>query len=149
MRLGHRVSTSASPGKVWELLGCPSRWPEFDPFLRRVHGAPTVARTGQTLLAIARLTGVRVPIDVVEAVPQQRLELFLHTAPGVSQRVVYELAPTLRGGSTLRVGVVVEGLLARPAAAPLWLSNGVTARLLAAQTDRAARAARRRGRGAA
>ena len=133
---------------MWELLGYPSRWPEFDPFLRRVHGAPAVARTGQTLLGIARVTGVRVPIDVVEAVPQQRLELFLHTAPAVSQRVVYELAPALRGGSTLRVGVVVEGLLARPAAAPLWLSNGMIARLLAAQTDRAARAARR-GRGAA
>lgn len=138
MRLAHRTSTAASPAQVWELLGTPASWPRFNPFLRRVHGAPAQVRTGHTLLAVTRWTSVRVPVDVVEAVPEQRLELFFHTAPGVRERVVFELAPTLRGGTSLRVSVVVDGLFARPAYVPLWLANGVVARVLAAQAQRLA-----------
>lgn len=149
MKLDHRVSTSASPAQVWELLGRPNRWPLFNPSLRRVHGAQDRARTGQTLLGVARFTGMRIPIDVVDAVPEQRLEIHVHTAPGVQQRVVYELAPTLRGGCSMRVRVVVEGLFARAAVGPLWLANGFNARLLVAQAERAARASRKQGRGAA
>jgi uncharacterized protein YndB with AHSA1/START domain len=148
MRLAHRVRTSASPDEVWQLLGDPRRWPEFTPFLRRVHGAPDRVRTGQTLLSVARFTSLRIPVDVVEAVPQQRLELFLHTAPGVWQRVTYELAPAVRGGTHVRVSLVVEGLFARGAAVPLWLANSLTARVLAARAEREASATRRR-RGAA
>lgn len=149
MRLAHRVSTAASPAQVWELLAQPRRWPEFNPFLRRVHGAPDAVRTGQALLGVARFSGVRVPIDVVEAVPEQRLELVLHTAPGVRHRVVHELAPTLRGGCSLRLGVSVEGLFARVAVAPLWLADGLVVRVLAAQAQRGARTRRKRGQGAA
>lgn len=149
MNLGHRVSTSATPAQVWDLLGHPARWPEFDPFLRRVHGAKDDARPGQTLLGVARFTGVRIPIDVVDAVAEQRLEMYVRTAPGVSERVVYDLAPTLRGGTSVRMSVVVEGLFARAAVTPLWLANAFNARLLVAQAERAARAARRAGRGAA
>ena len=149
MNLGHRVSSTATPAQVWELLGHPSRWPEFDPFLRRVHGTRDQVRTGQTLLGVARFTGVRIPIDVVDAVAEQRLELRVNLAPGVSERVVYDLAPTLRGGCSVRVSVVVEGLFARAAVAQLWLANAFDARLLVAQAERAARAARRSGRGVA
>jgi uncharacterized protein YndB with AHSA1/START domain len=149
MRLAHRVTTTATPAQVWDLLGRPRRWPEFNPFLRRVRGAPESARSGQTLLAVARFTGVGVPLDVVEAVPEQRLELFLHTAPGVRHRLVFELTPTVRGGCSVRLGVTVEGLFARAAAAPLWLADGFLVRLLVAQAERAARAARQRSRGAA
>jgi hypothetical protein len=143
MRLAHRVSTSASPGQVWELLGHPRRWPEFNPFLRRMRGAPDAVRSGQTLLGVARFTGVGVPIDVVEAVPEQRLELFLHTAPGVRHFLVHELTPGLRGGCSVRVVVGVEGLFARAAVAPLWLADGFVARVLVAQAERGARADRR------
>ena len=139
------MQTSASPAQVWELLGDPRRWPEFNPVLRRVHGAPERVRSGQTLLAVARFTSVRIPVDVVEAVPDQRLELFFHTAPGVRERVVFELAPTVRGGASLRVVVVVEGLFARVAWAPLWLANGLVARVLVAQAERSVRRTRRRG----
>jgi hypothetical protein len=90
-----------------------------------------------------------VPIDVVEAVPAQRLELFLHTAPGVRHRLVFELAPRVRGGCSVRLGVTVEGLFARVAVAPLWLADGFLARLLVAQAEREMRAARKRGQGAA
>jgi uncharacterized protein YndB with AHSA1/START domain len=149
VRLAHRATTSASPAQVWALLGTPARWPEFNPFLRRVHGAPAQARTGHTLLAVARFTSVRVPVDVVEAVPEQRLELHFHTAPGVRERVVFALTPTVRGGTSLRVQVVVEGLFARPAFVPLWLANGVVTRVLAAQAERSARRERGRRSGAA
>jgi uncharacterized protein YndB with AHSA1/START domain len=144
MRLDHRVQTTAPPAAVWELLGSPRRWPEFNPFLRRISGAPERVRTAQTLLAVARVTSVRIPVDVVEAVPERRLELHFHTAPGVAERVCFELTPTVRGGCAVRVSVVVEGLFARPAFVPLWLANGLVARVLAARVDRSARAARRR-----
>lgn len=149
MRLAHRVSTSATPAQVWELLGAPARWPEFDPFLRRISGAPVSVRTGQTLLGIARFSAVRVPIDVVDAVTEQRLELFVHTAPGVRHRLVTELTPHVRGGCSVRVSATVEGLFAPAAVTPLWLADGLVARLLAVQAEREARAARRNGRGAA
>lgn len=143
MRLAHRASTSASPEQVWQLLGDPRRWSSFNPWLRRVQGAPDRVRSGQTLLAVARFTSVRIPVDVVEARPGERLELFFHTAPGVAERVVFELTRTVRGGTSMRVHVVVEGLFARPAWAPLWLANGLVARVLAAQAERGARASRR------
>jgi uncharacterized protein YndB with AHSA1/START domain len=143
MKLAHRVQTSASPAQVWELLGDPGRWPSFNPAVRKVAGAPARVRTGQTLLAVARVTSLRIPVDVVDAVPERRLELVFHTAPGVRERVVTELAPRVRGGTVVRVDVVVEGLFARFAVAPLWLANGLVARVLVTQADRAARAARR------
>lgn len=143
MRLAHRVSTSAAPAEVWALLGRPRRWPAFNPFLRRVHGAPEAVRTGQTLLGVVRVLGVRVPLDVVEAVPEQRLELLLHTAPGIRHRLVFDVAPQLRGGSALRLTVGVEGLFARAAFVPLWLGDGVLLRVLVVQAEREARSARR------
>lgn len=149
MRLAHRAQTSATPAQVWALLGDPRRWPAFNPFLRRVQGSPSRVRSGDTLLAVARFTSVRIPVDVVEARPQERLELYFHTAPGVRERVVFQLAPSVRGGTTLRVTVVVDGLFARPAWAPLWLANGLVARVLAAQVEKEVRAQRRRERGAA
>lgn len=149
MRLAHRVQTSATPAQVWQLLGNPRRWPEFNPFVRRISAAPEQVRTGQTLLAVARVSSLRIPVDVVEAEPQRRLELFFHTAPGVSERVRFQLAPTVRGGCSFRVSVVVTGPLARVAAGPLWLTNGVVARVLGVQAERAARTARRQRSGAA
>ena len=143
MRLTAHARTSASPAQVWELLGSPARWAEFEPFLRRVRGTQRAAATGQTLVGVSRVGGVAVPLDVLEVVPGSRLVLRVHTAPGVRQTMAFEVLPTVRGGSDLRLAVVVEGLFARPAAGPLWLSGALTLRLLAARCDRAARAARR------
>lgn len=139
MRLSHRVHTAATPAQVWAVLGDPSRWPEFDAFLRRVRGSSGSALAGQHLLGLARLASLRIPVDVVEAVPERRLVLLVHTAPGLRETVTYELTPAVRGGTDVAVGVVVEGLLARVGALPLWLASGVNARLLALQTDRQAR----------
>jgi hypothetical protein len=128
---------------VWEVLGQPARWPEFEPFLRRVRGAERAAAAGQTLVGVSRLGAVAVPIDVLEAAPGSRLVLRVHTAPGIRQTMTFELLPVVRGGSDLRLGVVVEGLFARPAAGPLWLSSALSLRLLVARAERIARAARR------
>ena len=143
MRLTASAHTAASPAQVWEVLGQPARWPEFEPFLRRVRGTHGGAVTGQTLVGVSRVGGVGVPLDVVEAVPGSRLVLRVHTAPGVRQTMSFEVLPAGRGGSDLRLAVVVDGLFARPAAGALWLSGALTLRLLAARCDRLARAARR------
>lgn len=143
MRLSHRVRTTASPAEVWEVLGDPRRWPEFDLLLRSVRGSHGPAASGQHLLGLARLLSLRIPVDVVEAVRERRLVLLVHTAPGLRETVTHEITPTLRGGSDVVVSVVVEGLWARAGAVPLWLASGVNARLLAARTDRTARKQRR------
>jgi hypothetical protein len=57
--------------------------------------------------------------------------------------MTFEVLPRVQGGSDLRVGVVVEGLFARAAAGPLWLSSALTLRLLVARAERIARTARR------
>ena len=143
MRLSHRVRTSASPAEVWAVLGDPQRWPEFDPFLRTVRGAHGPAASGQHLLGLARVASLRIPVDVVEAVPDKRLVLLVHTAPGLRETVTHEITPAVRGGSDVVVSVVVEGLWARFGAVPLWLASGLSARVLAASTDRTARETRR------
>lgn len=142
MRLSHRVGTRASPEQVWSVLGRPARWPQFDLTLRRVRGANAAdgaeARTGQRLLAVVRGLPVAVPVDVVEAVPGRRLVLRVGSFPGMAHEVRTEVVPRLRGGCTLSVRIDTSGLLARPAALPVWVVSGLTARVLAARCDRAA-----------
>lgn len=146
MRLVHRVHTSASPAEVWSLLADPACWPQFDLSLRRVRGAHGRVAAGQHLLGLGRVLSVRIPIDVVEVEPEERLVLLVHTAPGVRERVTHELTPAVRGGCDVRVSIVVEGMFARAAFVPLWLAGGLTTRILAARTDRDARRARRTAR---
>ena len=149
MRLVHSAHTSASPAQVWELLGDPQRWPEFDLWLRKVLGVRGPLQGGQHLMGLARMSVVRIPVDVLEAAPAQRLVLLVHVAPGVRHQVTTELTPAVRGGCDLRVSVMVDGLLARGAAVPLWLASGFTVRVLAARADAEARRAGRAAPGAA
>ena len=141
MNLSHRVRTSATPAQVWSVLGDAKRWPEFDLFLRQVRGSSGRVSTGDHLLGIGRVLPVRIPVDVVEAVPERRLVVRVHVAPGVVEEVTHELTPAVRGGCAIAVSVVVDGLFARPAAVPLWLGRGLTARVLAHRVERLARAA--------
>ena len=143
MRLTHRVRTTATPAEVWQLLGDPARWPEFDPFLRRVRGSHGAASSGQHLLGLHRVLSLPIPVDVVESVPERRLVLLVHLAPVLRETVTHEITPAVRGGSDVVVSVVVEGLWARAGALPLWGAAVVNARLLAARTDRTARERRR------
>ena len=137
--------TSATPAQVWEVLGQPSRWPEFEPLLRRVRGTHGAAAAGQALVGVSRIANLAIPIDVREAEPSRRLVVRVHTAPGVGQVLTIELVPVVSGGTDVVCSVVVDGLFARAAAAPLWLASGVTVRLLAVRAERLARAARRAG----
>ena len=143
MRLVQRARTSAAPAQVWEVLGAPARWPEFEPFLRRVRGTHGVAVAGQTLVGVSRIGSLAVPIDVLEVETARRLVLRVHTAPGVGELLTFEVVPVVSGGSDLTCSVVVDGVLARAAAGPLWAASGLTVRLLAARAHRLARAARR------
>ena len=135
--------TSATPAQVWEVLGQPSRWPEFEPLLRCVRGTHGAAAAGQTLLGVSRIANLAVPIDVREADPGRRLVVRVHTAPGVGQLLTVDLVPVVSGGTDIACSVVVDGLFARLAAGPLWLASGFTVRLLAVRAERLARAARR------
>ena len=142
MRLAHRVHVAATPAQVWEVLGDPERWPQFDLFLRRVRGTQGRTAAGQRLVGISRVGSLRIPVDVVEASPPSRLVLVVHTAPGLREHVTTEVTPALHGGCHITVQVALEGPLARVALGPLYLGRGVTARLLGARAERLARAAR-------
>lgn len=135
--------TCATPAQVWEVLGQPTRWPEFEPLLRRVRGTHGAAAAGQTLLGVSRVANLAVPLDVREVDPARRLVVRVHTAPGVGQVLTVDLVPVVSGGTDIVCSVVVDGLFARAAAGPLWLASGLTVRLLAVRADRLARAARR------
>ena len=143
MRLTHRVRTAASPSLVWEVLGDPARWPEFDVFLTKVRGADGPAAAGQHLVGISRWTVLGIPLDVVEATPEERLVMRVRTAPAVTEELTFVLTPTTKGGTVITVSLVVEGLLARPAVPLLWLANGLNARVLASRTTRLAKSRRR------
>ena len=149
MKLVHRVRTSASPAEVWELIGTPSQWPQFELSLRRVRGASGGAQAGQHLVGVARWWALGIPLDVLEVVPYERLVLRIRTAPGVTEETTYVLTPTVRGGTDISTSVVVEGMFARQAALPLWLASGMTTRVLAARAHRLARGRRRTAEGAA
>lgn len=142
MRLGHRVRTSATPAQLWGLLGDSARWPEYELCLRAVRGGSGRVSTGQHLLGVGRGVAFRVPIDVVDVVPERRLVVRVHVAPGVTEELTCSITPTLRGGCDLSIQVVVEGLFARSAALPLWLARGLTTRVLVRRVEKIARAAR-------
>lgn len=144
MKLRHRVRTSASPAQVWAVLGTPANWPQFDVFLTKVRGSAQAAAVGQHLVGISRWTALGIPLDVLEVERERKLVLRVRTAPGITEELTFLLTPTTRGGTDIAVGIVVEGLLARPAAPILWLANGLNARVLAARTHKHARAERRR-----
>jgi uncharacterized protein YndB with AHSA1/START domain len=143
LKLVHRVRTPASPAVVWQVLGTPSNWPQFDVFLAKVKGSTRPASVGQHLVGISRWTVLGIPLDVLEVEPERRLTMRIHTAPGITQEVTFVLTPTTKGGTDIRVSMVLEGLLAGPAAPVLWLANGLNARVLAARTSATARALRR------
>jgi hypothetical protein len=131
---------------VWDVLGTPANWPQFDVFLSKVKGSAREATVGQHLVGISRWTVLGIPLDVLEVDPERRLTMRVHTAPGITEELTFVLTPTTRGGTDIRVSLVVDGLFARPAIPILWLANGLNARVLAARTTRTARAARRAAR---
>ena len=125
---------------VWELLGDGRAWSQFELSLRGVRGQ---VAAGAHLMALLRMTAVGIPVDVVEAVPEQRLVLVVQLMPGLREELTFDLTDAVHGGTDIALSVVVDGLLAATAALPLWLYDGFTLRVLAARSDRLARLARR------
>ena len=157
VRLRHRATAAARPAEVWSLLGFPGRWPRYDVWLARVRagwvsdpetgeGPPVAveAAPGQRLVAVARVSGVPVPVDVLEVDPARRLVVLVHLAPGLRLRVATDLVETPRGQTQVTVTTEPEGPFALPSTGTLWLSSALTTRLLALAAGREARAARRR-----
>ena len=107
MKLAHHVHTSASPAQVWEMLGSPVQWPQFDIFLTKVRGADRPAAVGQHLVGISRWTKLGIPLDVLEVEPEQRLTMRVRTAPGITEELTFQLTPTTRGGTDICVSIVV------------------------------------------
>ncbi|MCW2673915.1 MAG: Polyketide cyclase / dehydrase and lipid transport [Frankiales bacterium] len=145
VKLVHRVRTPAPPSVVWGVLGTPANWPLFDVFLSKVKGASREAVVGQHLVGISRWTVLGIPLDVLEVEPERRLVMRVRTAPGITEELTFVLTPTTKGGTDVRVSIVVEGLFAGAAAPLLWLANGLNAHVLASRTavlarDRAERA---------
>lgn len=139
----HSVHTSAPPVVVWELLGTPSRWPSYDPFVRAVEGADGPARPGQHLMAVARLFPLRVPVDVVDVEVGSRLGLTLHVLPGLREQIDARLIASVDGGTEIVATRRAEGIFGQAAAVPVWLSAEIVLRFLgwrSAQRHRVTRA---------
>ena len=142
MRLAHRVRTTATPAQVWQVLGDPQRWAQFEVSLRGVRGAHGQVATGQRLIGVARAASLGIPIDVLEAQAPSRLVVLVHVLPGLREQLGVEVVPAARGGSQITVSVVVDGPLARPSLGWVYLGAGLTSRLLARRADRLAAQAR-------
>ena len=143
MRLEHRVRTTATPEQVWSVLGDPQAWPTFELLLRGVRGGRSRVTRGDRLMALVRLSLLAVPVDVVEVVPRERLVLVVHTAPGLRETLAFDLVEAVPRGTDIRLAASVDGAFSLVAFVPLWLANGLTARVLAATTERRARLGRR------
>lgn len=135
MRFAHRVTTPAAPSEVWAVLEDVERWPEWDPWVRRVEARGRV-REGQHLMVLARWVPLRVPVDVRLVAPSRGLGVTVHTAPGWREHVDHSVQPGEGGGSVVRVTTVLEGPLARVVALPLWLGSGITTRMLGRRATR-------------
>jgi len=130
VRISHRVTTPAEPDEVWAVLEDPSRWPEWDLFLRRVEGGRGRIREGQHLMVTVRGLPVRVPVDVRMVATGRRLGLTVHTAPGLREQVDHDVTRRPRGGSQVRVSTVLEGPFAPLAVVPLWCASALNTWML-------------------
>jgi hypothetical protein len=135
-RVSRQISCSAPPPDVWTVLREPQRWPEFEPFLARVEGAAGYAAEGQRLLGVGRAVPVRIPLDVRRVVPRKALHVRVHSMPGLREDLDIVLVPATQGGTQITFVVRLSGPLAPAAVLPLWISSGVTAKLLVRAAER-------------
>lgn len=127
------LTVRAAPEVVWALVADATRWPEYDPFVHRVSGPPGPVAEGDRRVLVTRPVRLPVSLDVLEVLPEQLLRYRLQVAPGLSVEVLTELAPALRGGTSLTVGESREGLFERPAAPLVHAAGRLHLRRLAAR----------------
>ena len=138
MRITHRVASRAGVDDVWAALGDPTRWPEHDVLVDRVECVRGHAREGQHLVVVTRGLRLRIPVDVRIVVPGRHLGLSVRTAPGLTHEIDVMLTPRPRGGTQVRVQVLLDGVFARWWWLPEWTTRAVSTRLLARRAMRAA-----------
>jgi uncharacterized protein YndB with AHSA1/START domain len=146
-RIRHEVRVAAPPAAVWDVVSRPACWSALEPFCGGVERAPGQVAPGQHLVAVARPLGLRVPVDVEDVDPEERLGLTVRLLPGVTHRLEHRLLPSATGGTRLVVEAHPEGPLSRALALPLWASTAVGARMLARTATTAYRRAGRPGAG--
>ena len=148
-RIHHQILCDATPADVWTVLREPQRWPEFEAFLARVEGSGGHAVEGQRLLAVGRGLPIRIPLDVRRVVARKALHLTIHSVPGMREELDIVLVPATRGGTQITFLVRLLGPLATTAVLPIWLSSGMTVRLLGRAAEREQRRRQRETSGVA
>ncbi len=140
---GARARSVASVADVWEVLGRPDRWGEFEPMLRSVTpwpadpDGPAAGRdgggvsAGQRLRALVRCWPMPMAVDVDHVVNRSSLAVTTRLLPGLTEEVEHLVIPSASGGSVLTVRLTLHGPLAVPSLLPRWFARAVTLRLLA------------------
>lgn len=138
MRITHRAATRATADDVWAAIADPRRWPEHDVLLDRVECIRGPVAVGQHLVVVSRGLRLRIPVDVRLVVPGRHLGLTVQTAPGLTHEIDVMLTPRPRGGTQIRVQVLLDGVFARWWWLPEWTARAVSTRRLAWRSTRAA-----------
>jgi uncharacterized protein YndB with AHSA1/START domain len=130
-RIRHEVRVAAPPAAVWDVVSRPASWSALEPFCGGVERAPGQVAPGQRLVAVGRPLGLRVPVDVEDVDPEERLGVTVRLLPGLGHRLEHRLLPSATGGTRLIVEAQPEGVFARALALPLWAATAVGARMVA------------------
>lgn len=140
----HTATTSAPTDVVWRLMSTPASWPSFDPRVSRVEGTTSSGVIGAHLMAVSRMAGLRIPVDVDQAHTGQAVEVTAHLLPGLREHAEHRVVTTATGGTKIVSQVRAEGVFAAAGAIPVWVSAEVVVRLLAWRAGKEHRRTERR-----
>jgi hypothetical protein len=140
----HTATTSAPADVVWRLMSSPATWPSFDPRVSRVEGVTAAGVSGARLMAVSRVAGLRIPVDVDQARTGQAVIVTAHLLPGLREHADHHIVTTATGGTKIVSRVSSEGVFAIAGAIPVWLSAEVVVRLLAWRSGKEHRKAERK-----
>ena len=132
----HSATTSASPHDVWELMSSPALWPSFDPRVSRIEGTATLHGESLHLMAVTRLVGVRIPVDVESVRVGQSITTTTRLLPGLSEIAEHQIVPVAAGGTKIVSRVRAAGAFGVLGAVPTWFSAEAVVRLLAWRAGR-------------
>lgn len=144
---GSSACSAAPVTDVWALLVDPTRWPEFEPAIRRVVAEPpdeaAEVEAGKRLRAQLRLSAVQIPVEIDHVVNRSSLAVTARLLPGLAEEVEHLVIPSATGGTQVTVRIRLNGPFALPALLPRWIARVVTVRLLARAAEGPLRAASR------
>ena len=132
----HSATTKAPSDVVWGLMATPASWPSFDPRISRVEGLVIPGSPGAHLMAVSRLAGLRIPVDVDSTRTGQAVAVTAHLLPGLREHAEHRIVTSATGGTKIVSQVTAEGLFRLAGAVPVWLSAEAVVRLLAWRAGR-------------